>query len=197
MALFINTVAALIVLAGVPLTSTCSLAADTDHDLDSILNALAQRKHAHVEFDERITSSLLKKPLRASGELFFDAPDRLEKRTSKPAPEDLVVEADVVTIVRGGRRNTIRLSQYPPLRPLLEGIRATLAGDRAALQKSFQLTVDRADKAWTLTLRPLPAPAASTYELIRIRGSAGIVLSVMMQRTNGDRTEMSLTGPTG
>jgi hypothetical protein len=195
MALFINTLAALIVLAGVPLTSTRSLAAGTDHDLESILSTLAQRKHAHVEFDEQITSSLLKNPLRASGELFFDAPDRLEKRTSKPAPEDLVVEADVVTIVRGRRRNTMRLSEYPPLRPLLEGIRAVLAGDLPTLQKTFQITVDRADNSWTLTLRPSPAQAAPLYELIRIRGGAGIVRSVMMQRTNGDRTEMFLTEP--
>ena len=36
----------------------------------------------------------------------------------------------------------MRLSDYPQLSPLLNGIRSTLAGDRPALEKHFQLTLN-------------------------------------------------------
>src|SRR5436305_3107153 len=52
-------------------------------------------------------------PLHTSGELFFDAPDRLEKKTLQPAAQDLIVEGDELTMVRGSHRRSMRVSDYP------------------------------------------------------------------------------------
>jgi len=142
-----------------------------------------------------VASTLLKRPLHADGELFFTAPDRLEKRTLQPVAEDLVVEGDVLTISRGSHRSSLRLSQYPQLSPLLNGIRATLAGDRRALEGTFQVAVEQSGGEWSLTLRPLGSEVAPVYERIRIAGSAGVVHSVEMERHNGDRTLMTLSKP--
>ena len=35
--------------------------------------------------------AMLKEPLHSSGELLYEAPDRLEKRTLKPRPEVLLL----------------------------------------------------------------------------------------------------------
>src|SRR4051812_3184639 len=88
-----------------------------DMTLDSMLAALAQHRHGHVLYTEQIESALLQRPLHTSGELFFDAPDRLEKKTLQPAAQDLIVEGDQLTMVRGKHRRSMRVSDYPQLSP--------------------------------------------------------------------------------
>jgi outer membrane lipoprotein-sorting protein len=180
-------------LAGVWLASMVVLADPTDTGLDSTLAALAQRRHGHALYSERIESALFKRPLATSGELFFDAPDRLEKKTLQPVPEDLLVDGDVVTIVRGTHRTSMRLSDYPQLSPLLNGMRATLAGDRSTLERNFQLAFQAAESGWALTLQPLPSDTKPLYQRIQIHGVGGTVLNVALERASGERTTMTLS----
>ena len=166
-----------------------------DAELDSILASLAQRRHGHALYSEQIESALFKHPLHTSGELLFDAPDRLEKRTLQPAAEDLLVEGDIVTIVRGTHRASLRLSDHPQLSPLIEGIRATLAGDRSRLEKNFQLAFKTTDSGWDLTLQPLESESKPVYTRIQIHGVDGIIHSVTLERATGERTTMTLSQP--
>jgi hypothetical protein len=69
-------------------------------DLDALMSLLAQRKHGHVSFVEEHFLAVLDRPVESSGELLYDAPDRLEKRTLKPKPETLVLEHGVITAHR-------------------------------------------------------------------------------------------------
>ena len=165
--------------------------------LDSVFALLAQRPHGHVLYSEEVQSALLKRPLHSSGELFFDAPDRLEKKTLQPVAQDLIVEGEVLTMVRGKHRASMQLSDYPQLRPLLTGMRATLAGDRSTLEKNFQLAMTASGSAWTLSLQPLASETAPVYKRIEIRGVDGNVQGVTLERANGERTIMSLTEPAG
>ena len=183
--------------ASVLLASVSAFADTPNAELDSVLAALAQRRHGHALYSEQIESALFKRPLHASGEMFFDAPDRLEKKTLVPAAEDLLVEGDVVTIVRGTHRTSMRLSDYPRLSPLLNGIRATLAGDRSALEKAFQLAFKANGADWELTLQPLPTENRPVYKEIQIRGVDGIVHSISLDRATGERTTLTLTEPAG
>jgi hypothetical protein len=177
------------------LASMTTLAETPDAGLDSILASLAQRHHGHALYSEQIESALFKRPLLTSGELFFDAPDRLEKKTLKPASEDLLVEGDVVTIVRGTHRTSMRLSDNPQLGPLLNGIRATLAGDRSALERDFQLAFKADESGWALTLQPLPTESKPLYKRIQIHGVDGTVQHVALERVTGERTTMTLSEP--
>jgi hypothetical protein len=167
-----------------------------DTGLDSVLASLAQHRHGHALYSEQIDSALFKHPLHASGELFFDAPDRLEKKALVPAAEDLLVQGDVITIARGAHRTSMRLSDYPQFSPLLNAIRATLAGDRASLEKTFQISFDSSGSGWELTLQPLPSEPNPVYKHIQIRGIDGTVKSVSLERANGERTTMTLSAPT-
>jgi outer membrane lipoprotein-sorting protein len=150
-----------------------------------------------VLYSEEVQSALLKRPLHSSGELFFDAPDRLEKKTLQPVAQDLIVEGDTLTVVRGKHRTSMQLSDYPQLRPLLTGMRATLAGDRLTLENNFQLAMTASGSAWTLSLQPLASETAPVYKRIEIRGIDGSVQGVTLERVNGERTTMSLTEPAG
>src|SRR6185437_5908536 len=131
-------------------------------DLDRVMNALAQRKHGHVTFVEEKYISVLDKPVKSSGELLYEAPDRLEQRTLSPKRETLVLQNGVVTVDRGRRHYVLDLRQYPQIVPFIESIRATLAGDRAALERVFRLSFSGTFDSWTLILRPLDEKLAHT-----------------------------------
>lgn len=158
------------------------------------MRLLAERRHAHVAFTEVQTLSMLDRPLESSGELLYDAPDRLEKRTLAPKPEDVTLEHGMLTDQRGRHRRTVDLAAYPQLAPLVESLRATLGGDRAGLERAFavEFSGDLAD--WTLKLTPHDATAARIVREVRIAGSRATLRSVEILQADGDRTLLTL-GP--
>ena len=164
-----------------------------DAELDQVMQQLAQRQHGHATFIEQTYSSLLKAPVQSSGELWFDASGRLEKKVLTPQPEDLKLDGDQLQLIRGGRQRSASLQQFPQLAPLFDGLRQTLAGDRAALQRSFDLSFDEQSGGWTLTLRPLQPELAHWIDFIRISGQDGSLREVLTQRRNGDHSIMKLT----
>jgi hypothetical protein len=185
--------AALAILLLPALLDASARAAASDAELDRVMQQLAQRHHGHATFIEQTNSHLLKDPVQSSGELWFDASGRLEKKVLTPQPEDLLLDGDQLQIIRGGRQRTASLQQFPQFAPLFDGLRQTLAGDRAALERSFDLSLDEQSGSWTLTLKPLQPQLAHWIELIRISGQDGTVREVLTQRRNGDHSIMKLT----
>jgi len=165
--------------------------------LDEVMHSLAQRRHGQVSFVEQQFLSMLKRPVESYGELIYDAPNRLEKRTIEPRPETLVVDGEVVTVQRGRRSHTLELKAYPQLLPFIESIRATLAGDRAALEKLFRLEFTGSEMRWTLILTPLDAQLAKAVAEIRIDGSRDELLKVEIRQSDGDRSLMTLRAHSG
>jgi hypothetical protein len=156
------------------------------------MDALAQRQHGHVTFVEHKFLAVLDRPLESSGELVYEAPDRLEKRTLKPKLETLVVERGVVTAQRGRHRYVLDLREYPQVVPLIESIRATLAGDRTSLERVFRLTFDGSVDHWALLLVPLDARVAGTVKQIRIEGTMDNIHSVEIMEADGDRSVLTI-----
>ena len=161
-------------------------------DLDRLLGVLAQRQHGHVTFTERNYLAVLERPLESSGELFYDAPDRLEKRTLKPRPESLVLERGVLSAQRGRRKVVLDLHEYPQVVPFIESIRATLAGDRTALERVFRLAFDGSFEHWSLTLVPLDDKLSGAVRQIRIDGSRDVLQSMVIVDGDGDRSVLTV-----
>jgi hypothetical protein len=161
--------------------------------LDQVMGALAERKHGHVSFTEKKFIAMLDTPVTSSGELLYDAPDRLEKRTLQPKPEDLVLQGGVVTAQRGKHHYTLDLRQYPQVLPFIESIRATLAGDRAALQRVFKIEFSGAFESWKLELLPLDPRLARTVRKIHIEGEKDFIHTVEVRETDGDRSLMTIS----
>ncbi len=184
---------ALVMLLLPALLAASARAAAGDAGLDQLMQQLAQRQHGHATFLELTYSRLLKGPVQSTGELWFDASGRLEKKVLTPQPEDLQLNGDQLQLSRGGRQRTASLQQFPQFAPLFDGLRQTLAGDRAALERSFDLSLDEQSGGWTLTLKPLEPALAHWIEFIRIGGEGGTVREVLTQRRNGDHSIMKLT----
>jgi hypothetical protein len=161
-------------------------------DLDQVMHLLSLRQHGRVEFVEQQFLSMLKRPLESFGELSYDAPDRLEKHTLKPRPESLVLDGGVLTVERGHSRHVMDLHSYPQVQPFIESIRATLAGDRGALERVFHLDFAGDVERWSLTLVPLDARVAKNVAQVHIVGARDQLRQVEIRQTDGDRSLMTL-----
>lgn len=164
--------------------------------LDDVLAGFRMRQHAEARFVERHFLSLVKKPLESQGLLIYDAPDTLEKRTLLPHPETLRLEGDTVTVERGHGRHTLDLRKLPQLAPLVDSIRATLAGDRAALERLFRLRFAATPTGWSLELEPLDAGAARIVRAVRIAGALDQIRELEVVESDGDRSVMTLQAAT-
>lgn len=166
--------------------------AETPDALDELLHAIAARRHAHAAYTEVQYLRMLDRPRESSGELRFDAPDRLEKRVLEPKPEALVLEHGVLSATRGHHTRTLELAAWPQLAPLLEGLRATLAGDRAALERVFSIHLERSAAHWTLHLAPRDARAAQLLREVTIAGDQANVSNVEILQADGDHSVLTI-----
>jgi hypothetical protein len=173
--------------------SPAVLAAEDTAGLDSLMALLAQRRHGEADFIEKKYLSMLKQPLESSGVLIYQAPDHLEQRTDKPRPQSVVLDQGSVTMQIGHRRRVLRLADYPQLAPLIDSMRATLAGDRAALERVFEVDFTGTLEHWQLRLAPRDARLAATLKRIDMRGERDAVREVQVQQSDGDRSVMSIT----
>lgn len=164
-----------------------------DWDVGQLMQSLAKVAAGRATFVETKYLAMLDRPLQSSGELWYRAPDHLEKRTLKPRPETLVIDGDTLAIERGSRKLSVQLQEYPELAAFLDSIRGTLAGDRKALERTFKLKLEGDPERWQLSLAPLDAKMATTIHLIRIAGSRDNVRSIEIIQTDGDRSVMTVT----
>jgi hypothetical protein len=169
-----------------------ALAEAAGESLPRLMQRLAERRHGHAAFVERQIIAILKHPLKSSGELFYDAPDHLEKRTLAPKPESVVLDKGTLTVRRGTRSHALLLRDYPQVAPFIDSIRATLAGDLAALERTYTLSFESGANDWTLVLVPREAKLAALIARIRMTGSEDLVREVTVERTDGDRSVMTI-----
>ena len=161
-------------------------------DLGQLMQSLARSKVSRATFVEKKYLAMLDAPVTSSGELLFTAPDRLERRTLKPRPESMVLEGGTMTMVRGQRQMALRLEEYPAIGALTESIRATLAGDRAALERHYTVKLEGSEARWSLLLVPREARTRGYVLQIRIDGEGGEVRTVEIEQSDKDRSVMTI-----
>jgi outer membrane lipoprotein-sorting protein len=159
-------------------------------DLDQLMRGLAQTRSDHARFTEKKYIAILEKPVESSGELFYTAPDRLERRTIKPKPETMILDHGTLVIERGRRQHRLQLQDYPELAAFIGSIRSTLAGDRTALERNYRLSLDGTVARWTLQLLPVDEKMLAVVTRIRISGARYAVRSVEITQADGDSSVM-------
>ncbi|MFZ3175801.1 MAG: outer membrane lipoprotein carrier protein LolA [Thiobacillus sp.] len=153
---------------------------------------LAKNPQGAATFTEKKFIAILEQPIESSGELLFIAPARLEKRTLKPKPETMVLDGDTLTVERGRRKHVLQLKDYPEVAGMIESIRATLAGDRKALERVYHLVLDGGNERWALVLTPLDPKVGAVIARIRMEGVKDVVRSVEILQADGDRSLMTI-----
>jgi len=164
----------------------------TPLSISQLMAGLAKHPQGAATFTEKKFISILDQPVESSGELLFIAPARLEKRTLKPKPETMVLDGDTLTLERGQRKHVLQLKDYPEVAGMIESIRATLAGDRKALEQAYHLALDGSAEHWTLVLTPLDPKVGAVIARIRMVGVKDVVRSVEIIQADGDRSLMTI-----
>lgn len=180
------------IIAAVALAAGVALASDGGETLGNLMALLAQRRHGVADFTQTQYLAVLKQPQRSEGVLSYDAPDHLEQRTLKPHPQTAVLDHGMLTLTRASRQRTVRLDEYPQLAPLIDSVRATLAGDLPALQRRFEIRLAGDLDHWQLELTPRESGLASGVQRIQINGERDSILQVEVQQGGGDRSLMTI-----
>ena len=159
-----------------------------------LMQMLGSVERAHARFVETRHSALLKSPLVLEGTLAYRRPDRVEKHVQSPYDERITVEGGRLTLENRAqnRKKTLSVSGAPGLAALIESIRATRAGDLAALQRHYALQVEGSRDQWTLTLKPLDAQVAGYVKLIALSGSESRITRIVVEEAGGDRSVMEI-----
>lgn len=164
-----------------------------DDTLDAVMRSLAARNHGHAVFTERQFIALLKKPVDSTGDLYFQAPDHLEKNTRTPVAESLVIDKGTLTMNWGAIHHSVALSAYPQVGAFIDSIRATLAGDRGSLERTYSVAFTATGDRWALSLTPRDEKLADIIREIHITGADAVIDRIETIRADGDRSVMTIT----
>lgn len=169
----------------------------TPWNLEQLMRQRTQVKHERASFVETRKVPSVETTTTSNGVLIYEAPDRLERRTSTPPAERAVVQGERLTLemesASGQRtRREFALSEIPGLRPFFAALRATLAGDLEALKRSFEASFNGDEYDWRLKLVPREASDRHVRE-IRISGRALEILTIEVVERNGDASRTTIT----
>jgi outer membrane lipoprotein-sorting protein len=167
-------------------------AAHAAFDVDQLMANLAQHKGGRAKFVEKRYLAVLDRPLVATGEMTYTAPDRLEKRTLTPQPETMLLDKDTLNLERGTRRYSINLASRPEALAFVDSIRSTLSGNREALEKNYALHLAGSADSWVLTLSPSEQKIAALLQRITVNGSHDQIRSIEYLLADGDRSELTI-----
>jgi Outer membrane lipoprotein carrier protein LolA-like len=181
-----------LLMAVVALAAEITFAAEDGDTLENLMALLAQRRHGVADFTQTQYLAVLKQPQRSEGVLSYDAPDHLEQRTFKPHPQSAVLDHGQLTLTRGSRQRTVRLDEFPQLAPLIDSVRATLAGDRPALERRFEIRLTGDLAHWQLDLTPRDSGLALGVQHIRLTGERDQIFQVEMQQGGSDHSLMTI-----
>jgi outer membrane lipoprotein carrier protein LolA len=183
------------VLLATLLALACVPGAAAEWGVADLMRSLSQVKQARGRFVERRDLAALTAPLRSSGTLVYVAPGRLEKHTTRPAPESLVLEGERLTIekIEGGPKRVLNLPDYPVLWAFVESIRSTLAGDLGTLNRFYRVELSGRESQWRLVLVPIEPKMREVVREIRIEGRGDWVGSIAVFEAGGDRSTMTIT----
>lgn len=174
----------------------CAMAqpAAANWGLPQLMHELAQVRAASARFTERKTVQVLNAPLVASGSLTYVAPDYMRKTTFSPVPENFVLDHNKITLTGGPGNQThiFSVTEDPDIGGLVEGIRATLAGDLPTLDRIYAVRLTGTEADWQLLLQPKNAGLTRFVKWILIQGSQNRIVAIDTASSNGDHSEMGI-----
>lgn len=181
----------LLALAGLPLTAPAA-AAFTLEDLFALMQG---QRRISTTFTETKSIHGLDAPIESSGELGFEAPSRMTRRTLHPRTETLTLDGDAATVERAGQQRTVSLDEHPEIAVHVEALRACLSGDLAALRRVYRATLAGSAANWHMTLVPLDEQAAAQVRTIELTGQQADIRVVEIRLANGDRSVTRIAQP--
>jgi outer membrane lipoprotein-sorting protein len=161
-------------------------------DLPALMQKLSQVRSGEAQFVEDRRVQQLDQTLRSSGRLSFTAPDTFVRETLKPRQERMAVVGNQLTLSRGNRSQTTLLDSVPEAAVIVEAIRGTLTGNRDALERYFDTSVQGSAEQWQLDLVPREPRLRGQVTHLRLSGRQSQVREVRMTLADGDTSVMRI-----
>jgi Outer membrane lipoprotein carrier protein LolA-like len=184
-------------LAAVALALLPMLASAAGFDLDALTGLLGRAQSGEATFTETRRVETLDRTLVSSGRLSFRAPDVFVRETLKPRREKLAVDGNTLTMSIGERTRTMQLDASPEASVIVEAIRGTLTGNRAALERLFEASVSGSAERWSLDLVPRDMRLRGQVASVRISGRESFAREVQVLLADGDRSVMTIEPAAG
>lgn len=163
--------------------------------IQDLMQQMGQHKQGEARFAETKYMAILDRPVKSSGTLAFQAPSRIEKNTLEPTPENMLLDGDTLTLVRGGKKRVIQLSSYPQALAFVDSIRGLLLGDFHLLETGYKIQVTGSAENWRLLLLPREQRLAEVIKQIKMSGSYGKLSTIEYIQSDGDYSVMKIDQP--
>ena len=163
-------------------------------NLDALMSEMAAVPASRTRFVETRHLAMLTQPLELKGSLSYERPNRLVKHVETPFDELLTVDGEALSLVNKskGEQRSLSLREQPALGALVEGVRATLAGDRAQLERHYRVQFSGRRDAWRLHLVPRATQVRAHVESITVSGAAARPQRIEVLESTGDRSVMTI-----
>jgi hypothetical protein len=163
-------------------------------DLQALMAEMATVPSSRTRFVETRHLAMLTRPLELKGSLSYERPGRLAKHVEAPFDEMLTVDGDGLSLVNRtkGEQRFLSLREQPALRALVESVRATLAGDRAQLERHYRVEFSGPRDAWRMKLVPRDAQLRSHVVSITLSGAGARLGRIEALEGGGDRSVMTI-----
>jgi len=190
-----------IVLAIVMITGCgISRAVDSAWGFEALMQSLGQHAVFRADFIELRSSMFLSRPVKLKGILEFDAQKEMRKFINSPFKEEFIINKSFIVVNRirdSGPEEMVQtiqysLAKYPFLSKAISGVSNIFAGDREILDELYHSELSGSRDAWSLHLEPKHEKLAEFISSITVRGSNGIIESVLTLEADGDESEMTL-----
>lgn len=161
--------------------------------LDTLLSSFGRIEAFECRFHEEKRIALLSSPIVSEGTIHYVRPGRLVRRVSTPSPQVVLIEGASLRMSDGGHEEAIDLSSQPVVRSFVDSIVELLAGDRAALERSYVIALEgrggsAGESGWRITMTPRAAPLSELLGSVIFEGSGTTLARMIMTETSGDVT---------
>ncbi|MGH8737799.1 MAG: LolA-related protein [Burkholderiales bacterium] len=175
-------------------TSAQVAAPAQDAALAQVMRLLSAVQASTVRFSETKRMAALSEPLVLSGKLSYVRGRRIEKEVETPYRERTTIDADTMTVespARGESRS-YALRTSPAAWAFAEGLRATLGGDLATLERYYRVSFSGGADDWTLELAPRDEEMARYLRSIEFRGRRADITQIAVNEAGGNTSLMTI-----
>ncbi len=181
-------------LAACLLALACGAAAAQQAGLAQVMRLLSAVQASTVRFSETKRMAALSEPLVLSGRLSYLRGGRIEKDVETPYRERIVIDGDsmLVESPARGESHSYSLRASPAAWAFAQGLRATLSGDLATLERYYRTSFSGGEEDWTLELAPRDDEMARYVRSIEFRGRRADISQISVNEAGGNTTVMTI-----
>ncbi len=162
-------------------------------DAAALFAAFARMEGLEARFEEEKHVALLAAPLTSRGTIYFLPPGHLARVVTAPESTTLRITPDELVVESAEGVERIDLRRSDDVRRFVTSLVRVFAGDRAALERSYDVAYGADpdaddDAAWRLTLTPKAKPLTEMMRSLRLFGRGVEVRAIEVTEPTGDRT---------